>query len=675
MRPDPSPSNRLISRPTCILLMIFGLHAYQSLRLFPSWDALTDDRPVVMVDHAIHLYHGALGAEFFQKHATSWGYDPFFMAGYPETPVWDSSSNLAIAFELAGGGSYNPRAYKIGLFVLTVLIVPFLAFGVRAAGLSTGEAATTSALAFVVFGAFVPTVLWRSGLFAFVTASTFLVPMLGLLVCYDRRPTPVRWGALVAGGSVFVFTHVTAPILLFGGAIGYLLATMRDWRGRRKRFGGVLLAAGIALGLNGFWLVPLLRFRTIRDAGFFFMNPGSIRAFPDLLLNNPLDGRVLVVLLALGVAGLVAWRLQGRRLLATLFGFTAAFFVALCWLGGLSTFTMTLEPLRFITSLEILLTVPAGSAVWRIMRKLAARTGGNFRGRVAFGALTLAVFVAMVTASPLTFLYAVKALARPRRLAVGLRPEDKGLVEWLRVNTDLSARIMFEDQLRLLEDTDPESTHWTPLLPLLLRPEARSFVGGIYQTAFIAHNRRANFGDYTLGGRRIDGWKADELTDYAREYNVGWAVAWSPLSRYVLDRFSLAKKVATLPRATSPELRAILDDVQWKAIADKAGDRVANFYLNEGVASYALYRLERPHSYFLTGKGQVTGMALNRIELADVEPEPGSNSVILSMHWLDTWRSDPPLRLSPIQVSGDPIPFVEITLDKRTAKIVLDNRY
>src|SRR5262249_49649955 len=60
----------------------------------------------------------------------------------------------------------------------------------------------------------------------------------------------------------------------------------------------------------------------------------------------------------------------------------------------------------------------------------------------------------------------------------GIKPEMRAMVRWLAENTGDSARILFEDQLRLLEPTDPESTHWTPLLPILLRPETRLFIGG-----------------------------------------------------------------------------------------------------------------------------------------------------------------------------------------------------
>ena len=67
--------------------VILGVHGWLSIRLFPSWRTLTSDDPPISVDHAIHLYHGYLGARFIREHGTSWGYDPFFMAGYPKTPV------------------------------------------------------------------------------------------------------------------------------------------------------------------------------------------------------------------------------------------------------------------------------------------------------------------------------------------------------------------------------------------------------------------------------------------------------------------------------------------------------------------------------------------------------------------------------------------------------------
>ena len=75
------------------------------------------------------------------------------------------------------------------------------------------------------------------------------------------------------------------------------------------------------------------------------------------------------------------------------------------------------------------------------------------------------------------------------------------------------------------------------------------------------------------------------------------------------------------------------------------GRRLATRYLLEGERQYALYRIDRPRSYFLRGRGTMTAVAANRIELADVVPDGGA--VVLSLHWLDTWHTDPPLALAP----------------------------
>ena len=160
-----------LSGPWAVLVAVLGVHLVLTIRLFPTAAAVADEAPVVMVDHAIHLYHGALGARFLRERGTTWGYDPFFMAGYPETPVWDSSSNLSIAFQSAAGGGYSPRAYKIGLFACTLLVVGVLPAGALGGGAGAWEASAAAAIGLVVFWGGFPIALWMSGLFAFVTAS------------------------------------------------------------------------------------------------------------------------------------------------------------------------------------------------------------------------------------------------------------------------------------------------------------------------------------------------------------------------------------------------------------------------------------------------------------------------------------------------------------------------
>ena len=658
------------------LVAVLTVHGVMTCRLFPSWDALVDDeRPVVVVDHAIHLYHGALGARFLTEHGTTWGYDPFFMAGYPETPVWDSSSNLSIAFQVGAGGRYSPRAYKLGLFACTLLIVAFLPAAALISGLGLGESTLAAALGLLVFWGCFPIALYRSGLFAFVSASAASALVLGLLWQFDRRPRRLAWVALAVSGVFLFFAHVTAPVMLAGGALAYLASVIRRGKARRKKLAAVVVAVILALSANAFWVIPLWKFRTIRSPAFSFLTADSAGYFWAYLWDDPVDGRVTLVLICLGLAGLLAWWFEGERLRAGLFGGSIAGLLTVTWVGSLWWVTKTLEPLRFRVTLDFLLALPAGAILSRILAGLKNFGGKGVRGEILSGLTAILVLGASWLASPRTAPALRDQLLKGRPLVVGLPPGAKRLVDWLKEETDLSARILFEDQLRLLERTDPESTHWTPLLPILLKPEGRMFLGGLYQTAFIAHHRAAAFGDYGLGDRRIDAWRPSELDEYFQRYNVGWIVCWSPLSKFCIDRYPGARHVATLPRPASPGQEICRDETQWRALVTLAGPELATRAMLDGVNTYKIYRIERPHSFFLEGSGRMTSVDANRVDLSDVRADPMTGSALLSLHWQETWKTDPPIRLSPVRVPGDPVPFIRLELDRPLPKLRLYNGY
>ncbi len=377
---------------SCVILA----HAFLIFASFPTLSSIVDrDAPIVTVDHALHLYHGVLGARFLREAGTTWGFDPFFMAGYPETPVWDSSSNLAILSQVLAGGGASPRAYKLAVLTSGLLVVPVL---------------------------------------------------IGTAALIRVRP------------------------------------------------------AEQVLGWIYFW--------------------GGV---------SPVHG---------GLA----------RMTET-------------WLG-------------------------------------------------LYGRLTTR-----------------------QTFVVGLRPEMRALVETLRKTTDGSARILFEDQLRLLEVTDPENTHWTPLLPTLLKPHPRQFLGGLYHGAFIAHYQGTAFGDFHLAGRPIVDWTPRELDWFTARYNVGWLVCWSPLARFVFDQYAPARRIATVPRWHTPGVLVPAAEEQWQAIPAAGRSVQANRYVfDEGNSQYAVYRL-------------------------------------------DTWQTDPPLPLERVPLAGDPVGFVRIRLPGPLKRVKIENRY
>jgi hypothetical protein len=668
-----------------VLAAILLVHGWQTIRLFPSWRSITSDEPLISVDHAIHLYHGSLGAKFLKEHGTSWGYDPFFMAGYPKTPVYDSSSGPAELFQLLAGGTYSPRAYKIGIALLVGLIPVVIGLATWAYGMK--PAAITASVAWCVWYWWVgfPDVLVRTGLVAFVWASAVGVLLPALLVRW-RKPNGTIWGMMALTAALGIQAHAVLPLLVIVPlAVAYAWFTVSgandsgqpaqplSWRWHAATWA----ALAVALTVTIFWWWPLLRFLPLKTASDLYMTyEGSGFA---LLLGYYLfqEGRVPLLMLLLGTCGMVRWWRSGQRLKLAVGCSQIAVLTVLTFFGSAWQVTRNLEPLRFQVSLGLAWTIAAGEGLCAVAvaldpRQLAGSRWAKLRWMAVatFAGLLLVLTVPKVwwwrsgfkadLRPPSTWEYCRARLKMARPLGVGLRPEMNELVNWLETNTDNSARILFEDQLRLLENLDPgapESLHWTPLLPVL---SGRQFVGGLYQTAFIPHQRAA-FGDWRVAGRHIREWSPQEIRAFCDDYNIGWVVTWSragvrkfqqvredprqPLSTEFFSSLPFCERIATLPRAT--------------VHADE----------NE----YAIFRVQREPNYFAHGTGRLAKVEYNRIELADLVPDDGE--LVLRFHWQDGLISEPPVPLERANVPGDPVGFIRIKTAKSLDRLIILNGY
>jgi hypothetical protein len=347
---------------------------------------------------------------------------------------------------------------------------------------------------------------------------------------------------------------------------------------------------------------------------------------------------------------------------------------SLTFLGSAWPVTKNLEPLRFQVPLAFVWCVAAGDGLCSVLgaldlRALLRTPWAWIRWIAAVCFVSLIVVLTFPSACgwirefrlrphwPSTWKNTVVRISRTGPLGVGLRPEMIELVAWIREHTDTSARILFEDQLRLLENLNPEapeSLHWTPLLPVLTN---REYIGGLYEAAFIPHNY-ASFGDWHLAGRHIRDWTPAELRRFCDQYNIGWVITWSrasplkqgpdrgmPLSTEVFASMPFCEPIARNPRHTTRP-----DE-------------------NE----YAIFRIARERSYFAKGGGRVVAVDFNRIELADLEPVGGE--LVLRYHWQENLRSDPPLPLERADVLGDPVGFIRIKTAEPLSRLVIVNGY
>jgi len=66
---------------------IFLLHSFGLVSLFTPLQGLFDPQPLIDQDWGLHFHHlNSLSAFWRQDHAV-WGYNPFFMAGYPSNTI------------------------------------------------------------------------------------------------------------------------------------------------------------------------------------------------------------------------------------------------------------------------------------------------------------------------------------------------------------------------------------------------------------------------------------------------------------------------------------------------------------------------------------------------------------------------------------------------------------
>lgn len=616
---------------------LLSLHAWLVVRTFGGPGSILDERPILQVDHALHLYHGSLGSRFLRDHGVNWGYDPFFMAGYPKTPFHDPSAGVAdLSMRLAGGG-YSPRAYKLAL-AISMFTWPILAgAGLWMLGARPDEMLGGWVVSGVYYWGGFAKILLDSGLFSFLWAAAWGLLLAGSLVCFSRRPGLGSWLLLAFAGAAALFVHPTSAMLA-------LLVTVGPWARESRRRGGrwqlcVLAAAGLAAAANLFWIAPLVRLWPMRQVHFVFMvsDPDGFPFLWAFLAERPLE----LVLFSLGICGLLYWAISRQFSLLSSLGPGILGTAALTFFGSGFGPTRGLEPLRFQAPLFLWLALAGGALVAAALRGIAGIRRAD-RAWAPSGLVLIAIAgVFAVRASHSRPTPWSDAFVAERPFPLGLTPEMQALVQWIDDHTDGSARILLEDQLRLREPTVAESLHWTCLLPILT---GREFIGGHYQVTPLVHHY-ASFGDFTLGGMPIERLSAAQIREFLELYNIGWIVCWSPKARLAVERLPNVEPMGTLPRYTSRPTEN----------------------------RYFLYRVRGERSFFAQGSGRVESVGPNRIVLTDLKPREGL--VVVRYHWLDGFVSDPPAVLERIRIGNDPVGFIGIRTRKPIERLVIENGY
>lgn len=629
LRTEGSVATRSALQPLWLIVLL-GLLVWQgwmTLTLFGGddpWQRLLNEQPIVSGRHPLHLYHGYLGAQALRDSGTLCCYDPAFYAGYPKTPVFDGGSRPAELFLSVAGGTYSPAAYKIGL-AACCLVAPLLLFAAaRSIGLGRGVSCLAVALGLLSWWATPCRDLLEIGDLDILLAGLAALAQVGLLVRLDRKPGLGSWiGVLISGGLACfaqpAFGSVLLPLIL----IYYFSVGVRH---RLVWHLALVGALGGGLAINSFWLFDWLAYWWIR-APLQAETPLLPHRTFHLLWAAPLWGenadRILEgFVLAAALLGVWHFNETRRRPAARLLGFGAAGFLTLAVIG------IAWEPLARLGTSRLLIpalwfaSVPAAHGLAQLAGCACRWTGSPWSGAALMaGLLGGAGFGAWDTVGVL----AVRCLGTTP-LAIGLTAEEQALVDALTTRTTPEARILWEDC-----SVSPGASHWSALLPIWTK---RAYLGGLDANACIEHAYPA-FVDQNLAGRPIGSWRNEELDEFCRHYNAGWAVCRSPAA---VGRFQA-----------------------WLG--------TDSFVTVPGSPPFCLFQLP-PRSFVLQGQARLVQADCRHIALADVIPEDGK--VVLSLHYQAGLRVSPSrVQLEKEPDAYDPIPLIRLRMPGPVARLTL----
>jgi hypothetical protein len=599
--------------PFLLELLFFAaliiIQAILVLESFRNFSDLANDRPILNVDFCSQYAWPYAAREFEERDGRMWGYDPYFMAGYPLDFVFNSSLPVQLA-AVALPGLNLARVVK-GCFVVSLLLIPLVLYGaLRQFGAGRGAALAAAALGTVYFWVSEGALFGRFGMISGAFLLVFFLLPLGIL---ERFLAGRRRGdaLLLALSLAAAFTiHKTAFVLLIPSF--FLMAAVharslgrRDW----AMLAGALL---FATALNYYWLLPFIHFLPLKiedQSTTFFQNTDLLRLVKDLWPAQPFFGLPLarIMLLALGIAGLKRLRHEVPALFISLI-LLLTFYGGLSYFGSFAAGLRHLQPYRYVTAFYLLWLPAAAYGIEAAGVRMKAHNRGGAMGAAAFTFILIG----------LLFMPSFKQFSRVAPLTTEMDGPSKELVEWVKNNTDPGARILIED-INVWEGPGPAVYGGARIPHLLPTIAPRELIGGPLPNAFILHHY-ASFQDGKLMGREAARFTDRELDAVMKTYNIGWAVCWTEAAKARFRAYPAAK------------------------LAGEFG------YL-------AVFAIQREHSFFLEGGGEVKA-DYNVIVLSGLTT--GTGRVVVSYHWVEGLETNPPARLTKVMAGDDPAGFIGV---------------
>ena len=581
-----------------------------------------NSEPIIDQDWGLHFHHLNSLAAFVRQDGSVWGYNPFFMAGYPSNTIQDLSIKF---FEFVAVG-LSPFAltpmqwFKISAF-LAMASVPWLSYFTAQNffykhALKDLSAVVAAFLATVYWWNSLPREMFFYGMIGFPAASYLSV--LGVSLFYRLAAQREKYSWVHLGWLLFAAAilplHVQSVITFLPPMVALLLASQGFLSGRV--IGWIAGAAALSLVVNLIWLMPALDhladdastaiveqlplFASANPFTFFldYFGPRGFWTFRPSFVEKGFR----LALLLLGVLGIRGLMRNGDRTVGIILGSALAGLFIVTYFGGLAVFVKPWQPLRFKVPLDLFLVIGAAHFVsqWFVAR----RSARSMLVPILLGCGLTAFLINLAQTES----------AGKLRLRTQLNPQLVAVGDWIGRETPADARVLFEES----GDETGFVYDGVYLSSLLAHRTGRQLIGGPINL----YNDRHHFAEFHSGKmfrKDVQTLSDEELRNYLRLYNIGAVVAFHAAS---------IQRLQSIPGLVTVEQR---------------------------IGSVHLMKVNQPLSWFAKGEGKVSA-ALNRLELSDLK----GNEIVLKYHWVEGLTAAPTTSIEPIKMADDPIPFIKL---------------
>src|SRR5690348_4489617 len=517
----------------CLILvaLIWSLHTCGLAALFSPASGIFNTQPLIDQDWGLHFHHLNSLVAFWHQDKMVWGYNPFFMAGYPSNTIQDLSIKFFefVALLLSTIALLPIQWFKITAF-LAMASVPWLMY-FAARNFFFGHdtkhlIATLAALCGTIYWwNSLPREMFFYGMLGFPVAS--YLSILGVSLFYRIARSSEKFGWTHIGWLIFAMAilplHIQSIVSFLPPMIALLVIDPRLVT--RRLLAWSAAATALAFLVNSAWLIPAFGHRAddasaaIVDQLPLFASANPFTLFLDYLGPNGfwtfrpsfMEKGVRLAFLVLGVMGMRKLFHSEKRQVGIMLTSGSVVLFIVTYFGALFPMIRAWQPLRFKVPFDLMLTLGASYAMSEWLR-----SAKNSRS---------AWVPALVGLSMSAFLINLAQTESTARLQLRSQfiPELNAIVEWIDRETPTNARLLFEesgDETGFVYDR----TYLSSFLPYLT---GRQLIGGPINL----YNDRHHFAEFHSGKlfqKEPQAISDSELLNYLRLYNIGAVVAFDP---------------------------------------------------------------------------------------------------------------------------------------------------